>query len=97
VAPLNCDSGKRRGQRTTWGGRASVRRALYMATLVATRYNDRIRTFYHRLLDRGKEESAGGVDAKTAGHLEYDGQKWDGLEPGSSHAFLLTVKTVALV
>jgi transposase len=54
AAPLNCDSGKRRGQRTTWGGRASVRRALYMATLVATRYNDRIRTFYHRLLDRGK-------------------------------------------
>ena len=54
VAPLNCDSGKRRGQRTTWGGRASVRRALYMATLVATRYNDRIRAFYHRLLDRGK-------------------------------------------
>jgi len=54
VAPLNCDSGRRRGQRTTWGGRASVRRTLYMATLVATQYNDRIRAFYHRLLDRGK-------------------------------------------
>ena len=54
VAPLNCDSGQRRGQRTTWGGRASVRRTLYMATLVATQYNDRISAFYHRLLDRGK-------------------------------------------
>lgn len=59
VAPLNCDSGKRRGQRTTqeflrWGGRADVRSTLYMATLVATQYNDRIRAFYHRLLDRGK-------------------------------------------
>lgn len=54
VAPLNCDSGQHRGQRTTWGGRASVRRTLYMATLVATQYNDRISAFYHRLLDRGK-------------------------------------------
>ena len=54
VAPLNTDSGSMRGQRTTWGGRASVRTALYMATLTATRYNDRIAAFYHRLLERGK-------------------------------------------
>lgn len=54
VAPLNADSGQRRGQRTTWGGRASVRKALYMATLVATRHNERIRDFYQRLLSRGK-------------------------------------------
>lgn len=54
VAPLNADSGQRRGQRTTWGGRASVRSALYMATLVATRHNKRIQHFYQRLLDRGK-------------------------------------------
>ena len=33
VAPLNHDSGRRRGQRTVWGGRAPVRTALYMATL----------------------------------------------------------------
>ena len=37
VAPFNRDSGQFRGQRTTWGGRASVRRVLYMATLVAIR------------------------------------------------------------
>lgn len=54
VAPLNCDSGQRRGRRTTWGGRASVRSALYMAALVATQHNRKIRDFYHRLLDRGK-------------------------------------------
>lgn len=47
VAPLNCDSGQMRGRRTTWGGRASVRASLYMATLVATRCNGKIRTFYH--------------------------------------------------
>jgi transposase len=50
LAPLNQDSGKKRGQRVVWGGRASVRGALYMATLVATRRNPVIRAFYQRLL-----------------------------------------------
>lgn len=54
VAPLNRDSGKHRGERSTWGGRASVRKALYMATLAATRCNQRIQEFYNRLVDRGK-------------------------------------------
>jgi len=54
VAPLNRDSGTLRGKRTTWGGRASVRAALYMATLVASRYNPLIRSFYQRLCAAGK-------------------------------------------
>lgn len=54
VAPLNRDSGKFRGKRTIWGGRAKVRAALYMAALVATRYNPIIRCFYHRLIACGK-------------------------------------------
>ena len=54
VAPLNRDSGTLRGKRTTWGGRATVRTALYMATLVATRYNPVIRRFYERLREAGK-------------------------------------------
>lgn len=54
VAPFNCDSGTHRGRRTTWGGRAPVRAALYMATLVATRHNPPIRLFYRRLLAAGK-------------------------------------------
>ena len=54
VAPLNRDSGIMRGKRTTWGGRAEVRRALYMPTLVAIRHNPAIRTFYQRLLTNGK-------------------------------------------
>jgi transposase len=49
VAPLNRDSGKFRGKRAVWGGRASVRAALYMAALVATRYNPVIKDFYSRL------------------------------------------------
>jgi len=58
VAPLNRDSGTLRGKRTTWGGRATVRTALYMATLVATRYNPVIRRFYERLLVAGKAKKA---------------------------------------
>jgi transposase len=54
VAPLSRDSGVRFGQRTTWGGRASARSTLYMATLVATKHNPVIRDFYARLLARGK-------------------------------------------
>lgn len=54
VAPLNRDSGKFRGKRTIWGGRAEVRRVLYMGTLVATRHNPVIKAFYQRLLQAGK-------------------------------------------
>lgn len=54
VAPLNRDSGRRRGPRTTWGGRASIRGPLYMATLVATRCNPVLRVFYRRLRTAGK-------------------------------------------
>lgn len=54
VAPFNRDSGTLRGKRTVWGGRSSVRAALYMAALVATRFNPVIKAFYHRLLEAGK-------------------------------------------
>lgn len=54
VAPFNRDSGRLRGRRTIWGGRAQVRAALYMATLVATRHNPVIQAFYARLLAAGK-------------------------------------------
>lgn len=54
VAPLNHDSGQASGRRSTLGGRSYVRRVLYMATLVATRFNSRIKAFYQRLLREGK-------------------------------------------
>lgn len=54
VAPLNRDSGTLRGRRAVWGGRARVREALYMGTMVATRYNPPIKEFYERLVAAGK-------------------------------------------
>jgi len=54
IAPLNRDSGTFRGHRGIWGGRATVRAALYMAALVASRRNSVICAFYKRLRDAGK-------------------------------------------
>ncbi len=54
LAPLNYDSGKFKGRRRIWGGRAAVRSGLYMATLAAIRCNPAIAGFYQRLLAAGK-------------------------------------------
>lgn len=54
VAPFNRDSGQWRGRRMIWGGRASVRAALYMAAVVASRHNPVMRAFYDRLRAAGK-------------------------------------------
>ena len=56
VAPFNDDSGRRRGVRRIKGGRTSVRQALYMATIMAARFNPVIRTFYQHLLASGKRK-----------------------------------------
>lgn len=56
LAPFNQDSGKYKGLRIICGGRASVRRTLYMSTLTATQHNPLIRAFYQRLLAAGKKK-----------------------------------------
>lgn len=54
VAPINRDSGKMRGRRSVFGGRARVRRVLYLAAMVGVRFNPVIKPFYERLLEAGK-------------------------------------------
>ena len=54
VCPYSRDSGAMRGRRTIWGGRASVRAALYMAALVGSRYNPVLKAFYQKLVKAGK-------------------------------------------
>ncbi len=54
LAPFNRDSGRYRGKRTIWGGRATVRKAFYMPVLAALRCNTVIRALYHRLTGQGK-------------------------------------------
>lgn len=82
VAPFNRDSGKFRGKRCVWGGRAHARSVLYMATLAAIRCNEVIRRFYQRLIENGKERKV----AITACMRKFltilnamlrDGARWD--------------------
>ncbi len=54
VAPLNHDSGQLRGIRMIAGGRAALRRALYMSAFAAIRHNPPLRTYYEQLRARGK-------------------------------------------
>ena len=54
VAPLANDSGKHRGKRAIWGGRADIRAVLYMATVSAIRCNPAIKAFAERLKKTGK-------------------------------------------
>jgi len=58
LAPMNNDSGHKRGKRRTSGGRGPLRSTLYMATLMATRYNPVLEALYQNLLRRGKEKKA---------------------------------------
>lgn len=54
VAPLCRDSGKQQGRRVTWGGRANIRSALYMAAISGVRCNPKLRAFYQLLRKAGK-------------------------------------------
>jgi transposase len=56
VAPMNHDSGRKRGYRKTKGGRPGVRTALYMSTLTGIRYNPVLKAQYDQLVKRGKEK-----------------------------------------
>jgi transposase len=55
VAPLNRDSGKYKGRRTIWGGRARIRSVLYMCAISGICHNPKIKAFYNRLISSGKK------------------------------------------
>lgn len=58
LAPQANDSGKRHGQRTVWGGRPNIRRAMFIAALVASRTDHRMKAFRERLEANGKSKKA---------------------------------------
>jgi transposase len=82
LAPFNRDSGTMRGKRTIFGGRAQVRCALYMATIVAMRHNRVICGFYERLLAAGKPKKVAIVASMRKlltilNAMVRTGKKWD--------------------
>ena len=58
LAPIADDSGERRGVRVIWGGRAAVRRILYLAAVSAKTCNADMKDFYKRLITNGKQPKA---------------------------------------
>jgi transposase len=54
LAPFDDDSGRRTGRRSIWGGRAEVRKVIYMAAMTAARCNPALKTFRQRLIANGK-------------------------------------------
>jgi transposase len=82
VAPFNNDSGQGERKRTTWGGRATVRAVLYMASLSAIRYNPVIGAFYARLVAKGKPAQVALVACMRKlltilNAMARDGRKWN--------------------
>jgi transposase len=88
IAPLADDSGTRHGKRRIWGGRASVRRSLYLAALVAIRFNPPMRDVYERLVGSGKPKKVAIVACMRKllvilNAMKRDGTPW---EPGLAFA-----------
>jgi transposase len=54
LAPVADDSGERQGVRVIWGGRAAVRRILYLAALSAAQRSQDMKAFYRRLIGKRK-------------------------------------------
>ena len=55
LAPRNKDSGKNSGIRMIIGGKAAVRKALYLCALSASQYNNKLKIFYNKLIEQGKK------------------------------------------
>ena len=82
LAPLNCDSGRYRGEQHIWGGRRRVRGALYMAVLSGVRYNPVLKAFYARLLSAGKPKKVALIACahkllRILNAIMRTGQPWD--------------------
>jgi len=86
VAPIARDSGAFAGKRHIRGGRAQVRQAVYMAALVATRYNADMKRKYDTLIKKGKPPKVAltAVMRKLiilANALIRDNRKWAEIRP----------------
>lgn len=83
VAPYDADSGKHRGQRSIRGGRAKIRRLLYLPIVgAATRHNPVLKAYYQHLIDNGKNPKVALVACMRKlivilNTMIARGEKWD--------------------
>lgn len=82
LAPFACDSGPRTGQRHIRSGRPSVRRALFLAALVAARFNPDLKSFHQRLIAEGKAKKVALIAVArkilvTANTLLHENRTWE--------------------
>lgn len=56
LAPMDNDSGTRKGKRTISGGRSHARKSLYMPAWVAVQRDPGMKTVYQRQIDKGKKK-----------------------------------------
>jgi transposase len=82
VAPYHHDSGTRKGKRSIYGGRSTLRNALYMAVLTARSFNDKIRQFHDRLTAAGKPFKVAQIACirkllTILNQIAKTGQKWN--------------------
>ena len=91
VAPLARDSGTLRGKRMVWGGRASVRTALYLAALSGRRWNPQLRVFYERLRAAGKPTKVALIACARKlltilNAMVRNNTRWQALTPSAQHS-----------
>jgi transposase len=85
VAPYDFDSGKLKGHRCIYGGRAPVRTVLYMAALAAFRFNPALKAFHRRLADAGKKPKVAIVAVMRKMIVTLNALLRDGTEWGDRH------------
>ena len=86
IAPMQRQSGTHEAKAHIRAGRAAVRKALYMPSLVAMRYNQDLKIFYQRLVEAGKPKKVAIVALMRklltmANALLRENRKWQKIAP----------------
>lgn len=81
LTPILRQSGKWQGKERIQGGRACLRRAIYLSAVVVTRFNPDMKAIYHKLISNGKCNKLALAEVMSkllimANALLRDGRKW---------------------
>lgn len=82
VAPMNRDSGTKKGKRYIRGGRHKVRTVLFVSMMTAIQHNPKIKAYYKKMLAQGKPKKVALIACArkqlvTLNTMVKTGQHWD--------------------